>query len=71
MTKTLEWSNPELLANANAWAAYQTVMAILAETGASVTAESIRAQAAQGRARGPSLSPTTSAIAGRPPTRAS
>ena len=41
MTNAITWTNPELLADADTWAAKDTVMAILADRGQTPTAEAI------------------------------
>ena len=49
MTTKIEWTNPELLANADTWSAYQTIMVILAERGETPSADAIKAQARAAR----------------------
>lgn len=52
MTKTtdIKWTKPELLADADTWAAYGTVMAILADRVRVPTSELIIAEAEEARA---------------------
>lgn len=45
MMDTTNWTNPELLADADTWSAYQTVMAILAGRGQTPSGAAIVAEA--------------------------
>lgn len=50
MTNQLTWTRPELLADADTWAAHNTVMAIIADLGVTPTAERIRHECDAARA---------------------